>query len=64
MLYTVPTCMLTTCASQCHRGNELAWALVTSHNLSKAAWGALQVSYAGLALCCSRGAHEELELPS
>lgn len=28
------------------RGSELAWALVTSHNLSKAAWGALQVGCA------------------
>lgn len=30
------------CSHFVHRGKELAWALVTSHNLSKAAWGALQ----------------------
>ena len=31
------------CPHFVRRGNELAWALVASHNLSKAAWGALQV---------------------
>jgi Tyrosyl-DNA phosphodiesterase len=47
-----------------HRGKELAWALVASHNLSKAAWGALQVHPMLVLPCgtmvCGKGLEQSL----
>ena len=59
-------CQKCWCSHFVRRGKELAWALVASHNLSKAAWGALQVHpMLGLrcgTMVCRKGLEQSLPM--